>query len=221
MYEELEEFLSRERLQAYLETYGSKENALLFYKKNIIISHSFYVFLQFIEIGLRNKINKALVKDYGENWFLNNTLLLGENKEKGLSTIAKIQNTIKKIEERKREKNKEVIVNNCDIVSSLDFGFWTNVFCGNYANTLWSQCLKHEFKEFKRKDLYNKLNRIRNIRNRIFHYEPIIKDRNEIKNLLLIQDILEYLFKKNIVDFIYEISDLERFFERYKKTKKT
>ncbi len=219
MYEKLETYLSRERLNKYLELAdGNKEKAIKLYELNIIFSHSFYVILQFIEIGLRNKINKSLIKCFGDEWYLNNELLFGENKEKGISTIEKINKTIEKIKERKIEKKKESIITNGDIVSWLDFGFWTNIFCGNYANTIWSQCLKYEFKEFKRKELHSKLNKIRILRNRIFHYEPIINSQsiNMKDNINLLFYFVEYLYC-DISKYIYNLSDFKSFLSRCMK----
>lgn len=219
MYEKIEIYLSKERLNKYLDlANGDKEKAIIIYESNIIISHSFYVILQFIEITLRNKINNALIECFSKEWYFDNNLLLGENKEKGNSTIDKINKTIEKIKERKIEKKKEPIITNGDIISWLDFGFWTNIFCGNYANTIWSQCLQYEFREFTRKDLHYKLNRIRNLRNRIFHYEPIIgKEMSDIKkNTILLFDFMEYLCK-DISDYICDLSDTGRFLFRYEE----
>ena len=174
MYDELEKFLSKERMESYLEKAGyNKERAVLYYEFNVMVSHSFYVELHFIEISLRNKINNALIKSFGKDWYLNNNLLLGNNKEKGISTIEKINDAIENIKKRKLEKKLEPIINNCDVISYLDFGFWTNLFCSNYKNNIWDKCLRYEFEDFSRREINKKLNKLRNIRNRIYHYEPI------------------------------------------------
>ena len=40
---------------------NDKEKVINLYELNIIISHSLYVLLQFLEIGLKNKINNELI----------------------------------------------------------------------------------------------------------------------------------------------------------------
>lgn len=72
-------------------------------------------------------------------------------------------------------------------IADLNFGFWTNLFSGENAKVLW-QPLRLVFKhlpknERKRKKIADCLHRIRKLRNRIYHYEPIIIKLNETKQI--------------------------------------
>jgi len=71
------------------------------------------------------------------------------------------------------------------LVAELNFGFWTSLFNKNYEiNTkncktpLWPEFLESVFplipsEQRTRKNISQRLDSIRKIRNRVFHYEPI------------------------------------------------
>lgn len=64
------------------------------------------------------------------------------------------------------------------IIAELPFGFWSGLFNAPYESILWQKYLTQVFphaprKERTRSNLSRKLNRIRQIRNRIFHHEPV------------------------------------------------
>lgn len=84
----------------------------------------------------------------------------------------------------KRSKKK---ITNSRILAELNFGFWTTLFYRQYAKLFWKP-LHQIFRELppqqrKRTTVSGKLNHIRNFRNRIYHYEPIIWDLNELKSI--------------------------------------
>lgn len=78
---------------------------------------------------------------------------------------------------RKDEKNTEP----SDLVAALHFGFWTSLFTHRYKIALFRKIVKSVFPDLHssqrtRNFIMARLDRIRNIRNRIFHYEPIWHD---------------------------------------------
>ena len=67
------------------------------------------------------------------------------------------------------------------IVANSDFGFWIRLLNSRYENILWPRLLRSAFPSMPnrirtRKKLSNRLNKIRAMRNRVFHYEPIWND---------------------------------------------
>lgn len=203
-YSSLEQFLSEERLNKYLKyTDNDIKLAIKLYELNIEISQSLYLPLNYFEVFLRNYCNNKLVKEINNSW-LNSNILFGNNKEKEKLTFKKIEEVKLRIIKHKKENNiLNYIPNNNDIVSNLDLGFWTNLFCANYENTIWAPYLKHIFVGFQRKDLFKIINTIRELRNRIFHYEPIIFNQQYLEeqynNIIA---IIGFISNDTICDYI-------------------
>ncbi len=71
------------------------------------------------------------------------------------------------------------IINSCNITSNLTFGFWVNLFNSDYDTTLWRQSLYKIFEDSKKEPnrsfIRERLEKFRNLRNRISHCEPIVQ----------------------------------------------
>ncbi|WP_052403135.1 hypothetical protein [Legionella massiliensis] len=77
-----------------------------------------------------------------------------------------------------RKRNKSIEAGR--IVAELSFGFWTSLFDIRYEHSqvLWPKLLKGTFQYLPKRQrtrafLSRELNRIRFLRNRVFHHEPI------------------------------------------------
>ena len=202
-YNGLEKFLSKERLDKYLQfTNNDIRKAVKLYELNIEISESLYLPLNYFEVFLRNHCNNKLVKEIDSNWF-NANILLGNNKEKGQWAINKIKEAKSKIIKHKKEKKiLNYIPNSNDIISNLELSFWSNLFCANYEFTIWIPYLKHIFVGFQRKNLFKIIDAIRELRNRIFHYEPIIFNQNLEEQYNNIVAIICFISNKTICNYI-------------------
>jgi len=165
-YKMLENFLSTERLHTYLRlAEGNERKAIDLYVENLRQCQIFYFKLHWLEIGLRNVINRQLSEKYGDQWFNNPRIGLNE---KDKLQIQKAKNNLEK--ERKS-------LTNGNLISELNFGFWVNIF-NLYYDTLWRHCLRQAFTPktgvLERKQLSKRLHPILKLRNRIAHYEPIV-----------------------------------------------
>jgi hypothetical protein len=165
-FEQLTAAFSQERLAAYLAKGLDKREALAAYCWNTQLSQAFYPALQTLEIALRNSIHQAISDIYQTNWF--DTLPLHALEQ---TAITKAKTTLAK--QRKQPEPSR-------IVAELHFGFWTSLLDVRYEHNqiLWPRLLKASFPAMPRKIrtrhyLSKQLNRIRNLRNRVFHYEPI------------------------------------------------
>jgi hypothetical protein len=104
---------------------------------------------------------------YGEKWFLNRNLLAGTNNREFVN-IAKIDEIILKSKSE----------NTNHLISNLSFGFWVSLLYPNYEINIWRPCLRKIFpsdKKIIRKDIHQKLEMIKLIRNRAAHHEFILK----------------------------------------------
>lgn len=169
-FDELSIIFSEERLDGYLnhaKCNNSKTHALVTYSWNIELSQALYPALQILEITLRNALHQALSNNF-ETAFWFDLPILHEREKK---QVDQAKNDLRK-ENKKMEAG--------HVVAKLAFGFWTSLFDVRYEHgqVLWPRLLKPAFPYLSkgqrtRTFLSRELNRIRSLRNRIFHYEPI------------------------------------------------
>ncbi len=175
---------SEERFRTYLDLTTDYTSALALYEYNIKLSESFYPSLHNLEIALRNNFHLALAKIYGEEWFLKRHLIKGSNRKESVN-LSKIEEIIRK------EKSTDAHV----VISNLSFGFWVSLLYPNYELELWRPALRNIFpQEIKitRKEIHQKIEGIKLIRNRIAHHEFILKHDLKLHHQTIYK-ILNYL----------------------------
>ena len=164
---ELEKVLSFARLNPYIVwTDQNIGDAISLYSLNLKISGSMHTALHILEVSLRNSINKCLTKIWGEKWYLRSEITRNKIQKE------RISEAIFLINKKLNKKNPT----NFQIVSNLNFGFWTTLFGKDY-NILWGEHLHRVFdnnQSVQRKDVSSSLNDLRYLRNHIAHYERII-----------------------------------------------
>jgi len=173
-YTELENIISKKRLSTY-------NNSLSLYIYNAKLSENFFLLLQNLEVGLRNSIYNAFNLNYPNKDFfylyennLKNRYL--SKKEFHSRECWKMLCAVK----HKLSKQNIPLIND-NIISELNFGFWTKILTDKHYSNIWRKIFSDVFpnKEIdinidKTKILVAKeFNSLRNFRNRVFHYEPI------------------------------------------------
>jgi hypothetical protein len=208
--DKIENLFSKERINKYFLRFPMDENkAFELYKANIKLSESFYTILSIFEVSLRNAINRTLQNHFRtDNWFEN----IKQYPEL-MDLTYEIDSAISKI------KSRGELENPGKITAELTFGFWSKLFNSKYESILWKP-LRLVFpnipkSERQRRKLSAPINRIRNLRNRVFHYEPIIWNMEYIENQIaecykLLKWINEELvfftkeldYTKSVIDYI-------------------
>jgi hypothetical protein len=208
--------LSAERLLSFKQSDNDTIEILIErYKNNIRVAQSFYPELLTLEITLRNTIDTMLKTLISETWLEDEIkqqkILLNHEYFKLLEVYNNIKN--------------ECLNNNFTtgkIIANLTFGFWTNLCSKKYNATIWTKkgAFKGVFINYPKNlqqqihTLSLRLRAIRNLRNRIFHYEPVFKNpKNTIKMYNEIIEILSYL----PVDNCNILRDTSTFLELYNK----
>lgn len=168
MEKSINDLLSTTRLDGYKG--GSKNDLTTIlhrYNYNIELSNEFYPLLSIFEVAFRNSIHLSW-KDYlqDSSWLYNYGKHPLANIEK-----EKIQGILIEL------KNKRKSVNENEIIAELNLGFWVNLFDHRYLE-INKKTIKGCFPNAtnKQRDIHkikSQLNDIRNLRNRIFHHEPI------------------------------------------------
>lgn len=167
--EQLFAALSQERLSAYQSRVDEDGHLNLFshYAWNMALSESMYPILQTLEITLRNAIYEA-AKEYfkRDDWFDDTAVIHYQYN----------QMAIRKAKQALERQNKPLEPGR--IIAELTFGFWTSLLDRRYEQILWHKIIKTTFPYMPRTNrtrqhLSQRFNKIRFLRNRVFHHEPI------------------------------------------------
>lgn len=161
--------LSPERFGTYLTAAGhDPERALRLYLWNAQLGEAFHLPIQAVDVGLRNRINDALLRVYGADWWNSQAFLKDADKERtdDLSLVCR------------RLQRRKLALTTGQIVASLSFGFWVGMLQARYNPPIWGGQLRAAFpflpSHQNRGDLAQRAGRIAKLRNRISHHEPLI-----------------------------------------------
>lgn len=157
--------VSEERFATYLGLAdGDPSLAFRLYARNIALGAAFHGPLQTLEVTLRNAVHRALTAGYGALWFDDAPLRAAERR--------RVTEIVGRLERR-----------GCPltpgrVIAASTFGFWAALFAKSYDASLWRVALHGVFGgHVSRADAYRDLDRLRTLRNRIAHHEPITQRR--------------------------------------------
>lgn len=179
-----EENLSAPRLKRYKNACNeNREQAVELYKLNILLSLRLYGYLSIFEVVLRNRVDRHLRNQYKNQSYLKDQL----DDPKGFLHEKKLNSQKMKVESAIIDiKRSGLSFSHERLVAALSFGFWTEMF-GKYSFLAVRRTLLNIFpkkpSQTNRDDIYAILTRIRKIRNKIAHHEPIcfrVKTQNNI-----------------------------------------
>jgi hypothetical protein len=179
--------ISASRFATYLKAAGHDEaRALQLYLWNAQLGEAFHTPIQAVEVGLRNCINGALVREFTPNWWecANLFRLLDKERETDIATVLK----------RIRNRNQELCTD--QVVAGLSFGFWVGILHGRYNPPIWGRQLRASFPHLpagrSRKSLSEDAGTVATLRNRIWHHEPLI-NRNISQDFATVMRLLEWI----------------------------
>jgi len=161
--------LSADRLTGYRRTGRSEsaEHILQRYLWNIQLCEALYPVLNLLEVTLRNTLHSALWQHTGhEDWYA--TFPFDQREAQSIQDAVNLL-----------KRNRKPVAPGA-VVAEMSFGFWCSLFDVRYeyGQRLWpwlaGKTLTHAPRhERQRKTLSRRLNRLRLLRNRVFHYELI------------------------------------------------
>ena len=139
--------------------------------------------IQAVEVGLRNRIDSALVAQYARDWWQNQSFLgvLDRDRKSDLDTVFR------------RLRNRKLPITTGQVVASLSFGFWVGLLQARYNPPIWGGRLHTAFPFLpareSRDSLARKAREVAYLRNRISHHEPLIGqnisiDYSNVKTLI-------------------------------------
>ncbi len=196
--EQIKEFsatISKERLSAFIQDSTDTIDVVLErYQNNILISQALYPELSIFEITLRNAIDTMLKSCFSETWIEDEVkqqnLLLDYEHAKLVSAYNSVKNdrTVKRFTIGK-------------VIANLNFGFWVNLCSKKYNAKIWTKkgTFKGVFVNYPNNiqqinNIARKLDLIKALRNKVYHYVPVLKNPNALLNRYNdIQELLSYL----------------------------
>jgi len=229
-YKKFELHFSKPRINRYYYAAGSsRTKAIHMYKQNLLVAQAIHPVLGIFEVVLRNSIDTALCKHFqDDNWIL--------NQKNGFMTDSHLLFMGKQSQEFKRNDflKKEVLkaeqklkmkylktpwtsITPGNIIAEQSFSFWTNFFEAYHFKILKGkpiQIFNNLPHGVGRKEIFQKLNAIRQFRNRINHNEPICFVNNKFSSLEIeaihqsIYELLNYIDER-ILDFVKSIDQTE------------
>ncbi|HED3891837.1 TPA: hypothetical protein R4229_004299 [Morganella morganii] len=165
------------------------EKALRLYMWNAQISSAFFIPLHVCEVVMRNAISEVLETVYGANW------------PWSYGFERSLPNPVRGF------KSKDELINGRrnqpttgKVIPELKFVFWQKLLTSRFDSRLWNNHILTAFPQAAvqgvnavqlRLNLYNDLETVRKLRNRIAHHEPIIS-RNLEDDFTTIKRIISY-----------------------------
>ncbi|MGC4107989.1 MAG: hypothetical protein QM753_16825 [Thermomicrobiales bacterium] len=187
LYDSLMISISRERLEAYRRDGDDDLATIANYFWNIELSEALYPILQAFEIALRNSIHASLTSHFGDPFWFDQPGFLLDWQADAVSNAKEV------LDKRKRPRDPG------RIVAELHFGFWHSMFNRPYEDQIWhtnqAEILRQVFPHMPRtmrtrKNVWNRVDRIRRLRNRVFHYEPVWANAGLKDEVLAIHELL-------------------------------
>jgi hypothetical protein len=141
------------------------------YAWNAQVSGALLTPLHICEVVIRNAVSDALTSVYGDRWAWQQSF---ERSLKNKGTYSPRQDLLKTRDNIKIQTTGKLI-------PEMKFVFWQKMFIRSHDDRLWNPHLIQIFPnldstkpiEQLRMDIYNELEEIRKLRNRIAHHEPI------------------------------------------------
>lgn len=176
-YSDFEEAMSPERMRRYLTAcvYDTKR-AMTLYRYNLKLSQEMFAIVSCFEVTLRNKIDKELKSHFGGDWLRDFVLPGGQ-----FDSDPRVEGTKKIIKKAYEGLLRSNNYFHNKLLAEMEFGVWKFMF-NNVQYRLSGRCLLNIFPnkptsspqaQYDNAFVFNALDVVNNMRNRIAHHEPI------------------------------------------------
>ncbi len=205
--QQLKYYLSSPRFNVYLaKTSNDFDKAYQLYKVNIELSEAFYPILSVLEVCLRNAVNETLKNHFSDPYWFKNRL--------PPEFLPSVSEAIQKVSTQRKNITPDTII------AELNFGFWNRLFNRNYTGLLWKELrliFRNTPKYLRQRDtIADALYRIRTLRNRIYHYEPIFNSLEDLEKQY--NEMLTFLvwIDKDLPNFLSDIDHFNNILQKAK-----
>jgi hypothetical protein len=172
---DLRRLLSPGRFEKYVQAAGDEKTAAELYVWNSRIGAALHESIGQFEVILRNALDEQLATLHRSRRFHGDGHWCAEPRMPWRSN-AKMRRTLDEARKKATENDRNPEVHG-KVVAELSLGFWRFTLTAGYQRTLWAPALRHAFPGLPsagvRSDVYDPVNRLNGLRNRIAHHEPI------------------------------------------------
>jgi hypothetical protein len=196
-------------LNRYLRATGnSKSKAQKLYRINLRTAQAFYPVLNLFEIVLRNIINYQVSGHFANpNWIITEKNGFMEDSSLRRSRFF-LKNSVQKGERTIRRMGGTVTAGK--VIAEQSLSFWTSLFDPHHYRLIGGvviHCFPNKPPQVNRSVLSQKLNNIREFRNRVYHNEPICFNGDSIgfSEAIMIKEEVYELFEwvdSDLVDYV-------------------
>lgn len=168
-------YLSRPRYNRYLTaTANNHDRAKRLYHANIRLAQAFHPILSQFEVVLRNSLNSVLTAYFGDaDWIINQKT--GFMRDHSLrSSNYFLKTCVQKTETALSRRS--IPITSGKIISDQTFGFWLAFFLRHHYSLVGGQPIhifSHKPATENRASIYDKLDKIKDFRNRVNHCESL------------------------------------------------
>ena len=154
---------------------GNKRKAQMLYRLNLRLSQEMFTVISYYEVALRNAIDRIMSDSLGENW-IRDSILPG-----GIFDNPLFSGTSRIIHKAYNELITNGKYSSSKMLSAMEFGVWKYMFSGPQFRATGKKLLKvfpnkpksSAAIQFNNQFIFNELDAINRLRNRIAHHEPI------------------------------------------------
>lgn len=173
-YNDFKYIMSEPRMNRYLQACnGNSRKAMTLYRLNLKLSQQMFTVISCFEIALRNAIDRHYSNTLGADWLRNAVV------PNGMFSVPACRRT--KIIVKKGLKAVNHNYTHHKVIAEMDFGFWRYLFAKPQFNTAGKSLLQifpakpksTSQNQYNQSFIFNELEKINNIRNRIAHHEAI------------------------------------------------
>ena len=175
-FSDFQDILSPERLQRYLIAAGSDtRKTMTLYRLNLNLSQEVFTFVSCFEVALRNAINKELTARLGSDW-LRDAVMTG-----GIFDQPNCRDSANIIRRAYNRLNRDGLYTHSKLLAEMEFGIWKYMFANPQYRAVGRTLLSifpnkpqsTATVQYNNRFIFNELDGINVLRNRIAHHEPI------------------------------------------------
>ena len=175
-YKEFERIISADRMTRYVQACGGDtRKAMTLYRYNVELAQTVFAIIGFFEVALRNAINSHLTARLGSEWLKDSVM------PNGIFTLPILSKTHNIIIFAYNKLQRDNVYSHTKLLAEMEFGIWKYMFSPiQYRQT--GRDLLRIFPNRPRSSaqaqynpsyIFNELDKINTLRNRIAHHEPI------------------------------------------------
>lgn len=178
-FDEIEHFFSQERMNRYLIACNNdKRKAVTLYRYNLRLSQEVFTIISCFEVALRNCIDHHLSASLGNEWLKDSIM------QNGIFTNPILRKTNTIISNAYNRLNHSNTYSHSKLLAEMEFGIWKYMFSpiqyrvtGRTLLRIFPNKPRSSVQmQYNQSYIFNELDKVNTLRNRIAHHEPICFD---------------------------------------------